>query len=40
MTALLASNHEQHPTELAGLLGSRLVTANETRKGVAGTSRR
>jgi putative DNA primase/helicase len=33
MTALLASKNEQHPTELAGLWGARLVTANETAQG-------
>jgi putative DNA primase/helicase len=28
-----ASNHDQHPTELAGLRGARLVTATETEEG-------
>lgn len=28
-----ASNHDRHPTELAGLRGARLVTANETEEG-------
>jgi P4 family phage/plasmid primase-like protien len=30
---LLASKHERHPTELAGLVGRRLVTATETEQG-------
>ena len=30
---LLASKHERHPTELAGLLGRRMVTAVETEGG-------
>jgi putative DNA primase/helicase len=30
---LLASKHERHPTELAGLVGRRLVTAMETEQG-------
>jgi putative DNA primase/helicase len=28
-----ASNHERHPTDLAGLVGARLVTVSETEKG-------
>jgi putative DNA primase/helicase len=28
-----ASNHDRHPTELAGLRGARLVTATETEEG-------
>ena len=28
-----ASSHDRHPTELAGLRGARLVTANETEEG-------
>src|SRR5262249_8675645 len=30
---LLASKHDRHPTELAGLVGRRLVTATETEQG-------
>jgi putative DNA primase/helicase len=30
---LLASKHERHPTELAGLVGCRMVTAVETEGG-------
>jgi putative DNA primase/helicase len=33
MEMLLASKHERHPTELAGLMGRRLVTAVETEQG-------
>ena len=33
MTLLLASKHEQHPTDIAGLVGRRLVTAAETNQG-------
>jgi phage/plasmid-associated DNA primase len=30
------SRTERHPTELAGLMGARLVTASETEEGAAG----
>jgi putative DNA primase/helicase len=30
MEAFIASDHDRHPTELAGLRGARLVTASET----------
>jgi P4 family phage/plasmid primase-like protien len=33
MTTFLASHTEQHPTDLAGLRGARLVTAQETEEG-------
>jgi putative DNA primase/helicase len=33
LTALLSSHHEQHPTELAGLMGARLVTCSEVERG-------
>jgi putative DNA primase/helicase len=33
MEMLLASKHDRHPTELAGLVGARLVTAAETDHG-------
>jgi putative DNA primase/helicase len=33
MELLIASNNERHPTEIAKLLGARLVTAQETTKG-------
>jgi putative DNA primase/helicase len=33
MSTFIASRHEQHPTDLAGLRGARLVTAQETEKG-------
>ena len=33
---LLASKHERHPTELAGLVGRRLVTARDGRRQAMG----
>ena len=33
METFVATRNEQHPTELAGLRGARLVTANETEEG-------
>ena len=33
MQTFIASNTEQHPTDLAGLVGSRAVTASETERG-------
>ena len=33
MDALLASNGQRHPTDLAGLVGARMVTAAETERG-------
>ena len=33
MATFIASNTEQHPTDLAGLRGARLVTAQETEQG-------
>ncbi len=33
METFIASNNDRHPTDLAGLRGARLVTANETEEG-------
>ena len=33
METFIASQHEKHPTDLAGLRGARLVTAQETEEG-------
>jgi putative DNA primase/helicase len=33
MEALMDKNHQEHPTELAGLQGARIAIANETEKG-------
>jgi len=33
--ALMATGHDRHPTDLAGLVGARLVIANETEEGRA-----